>query len=345
MLVLVLWVLLALTVAASSLAIWVSRATSHAVALADQQRDQLNAIDTLETLKFLLASRPIRTGGLYMGSDAALMVEEWQRDPFGNFRSNFDPDDLALDNQRYSGRGTTHVMLQDETGLVSLQGIDRPQLAGVLEAFGQRPMNLDLLIDHLQEYSRVAAGSFRGRSLAAEYSARGLPAPPGRNLITPLEVVRIASWTGLEFARSPRWRDALTTLYTGPVNVNTAPRWLLPLLPGLDPDAAEKIIEHRRRDPMDGSLQIPESGQRLSPFAYRTLPGQIVRITLADPSDSVGLRYHLRLTPQLDQSSPWRVEMFYPVQVNTLEAADEIADIPEIAHPLFAQTPLSGSGD
>ena len=106
---LVLWVLLALTFTVSALALWVSQSTDLAVDQSNEIRAQSDRFATRETLKFLLATRPSRASGLYLGSEPRQLARTFQANPFVNMRARGSSSDLHYDGSKYRGLGETYL--------------------------------------------------------------------------------------------------------------------------------------------------------------------------------------------------------------------------------------------
>ena len=348
-LVLVLWMLLALTIAVSALAAWVSRTTDQAIVLSDARADQLAQTSSLETLKFLFATRPTRVGGLYLGPDPEVMVRQWRSDPFASYRDEYAPGDLPLDDRPVAALGDLVVSIQDEAGLMPLRIPDQSQLAALLAERGIAAFQRRTLIERLGDYRLVLPGSFDYSRLRAEYRARNAPPPPGRNLVAPGELLRIPGWPAEQAEGLASWQDLGSVLHSGRININTAPAALLRRLPDLDADQVDALLAERAQAPLSGGLAIPAIGggrsDSLDPFSYTNLPGDSFRITVRPAAGKRALRYHLRLLPQQEGDAPWRVEMHYPIPASPArprESENETAGLAPIPHPLFSASEAAG---
>ena len=337
-LVVVLWGLLALTIAVSALALWVARSTDQAIALADERAGQVERFSTRATLKYLLATRPTRVTGLYLGEDAAQLVARWRAEPFTNHRARGDAGDLAFDDRPYQGLGETLFSIQDEAGLQNLNAFREATLDAMLGTLGVDLTRRPTLMRRLQDYTDFRPG-FRPLGAAArDYDAAGRMAPPDRYLISPLEAYRVLGWNEQEALwQDSRWRDGTTVLEFGNLNLNTAPAWLLQAVGGFSAEIAERVVAERTHASFSGVEQAgARLGLELDPFDFRTLPSSNLRLTQWQPDSQRGFRYHVRLTPQADGREPWSIELAYPIAGPPAGVTRDPDLVRQARHPLLA---------
>lgn len=340
-LVVVLWTLLALSVSVSALALWVSRSTVHAVQQSDERRAQVARFSTRETLKFLLATRPSRASGLFLGNNPRQLAEAWRSDPMTNSRGSGANSDLHFDGTLYRGFGDALFDIQDEAGLLGLNQFDSDSLEGLLDEAGVSLIRRNRLVKRLRDYIDVAPNPSRD----AEYRISELPPPPGRFLLSSLEVRKILDWHH-EAALWDQldWAGHTSALVGGAINLNTAPEALLASLPGIGPRRAEVLTQARRRRPMTSvNAAARVLGIQFDPFSYRVLPSEVLRITLGDRFTERSLRYTVVLTGTASDarhgaSKPWRVGSVHPWPGADLDPTS--AQIVE--QPLFTPAPEPG---
>jgi len=314
-LVVVLWTLLALSVSVSALALWVSRSTVHAVQQSDERRAQVARFSTLETLKFLLATRPPRASGLFLGSNPHELAQAWRNAPLTNNRVASNRSDLHFDGTVYRGLEDTLFDIQDEAGLLGLNLFASDSLEGLLGQAGVPRTRRGRLVERLRDYIDFLPNPSRD----AEYRVSDLPQPPQRSLLSSLEVRNILDWRS-EQALWDRldWAGYTSTVVGGSINLNTAPEELLSSLPEIGPGRAELLSEARRqRSVTSVEAAARLLGSRLDPFSYRVLPSEVLRITLGDRFTERSLRYTVGLTgTSVDRhygaSKPWRIELVHP---------------------------------
>lgn len=317
-LVLVLWVLLALTIAASALAAWISRTTQQAVVMADERRGQVDRFSTLETLNYLLASRPRRIGGVYMGAGVDEMVATWRADPFAFHQAETSSDDLALDGRAYRGPGGVKFILQDEAGLINPNIFQEDWMLDLLARSGEPVTRRRRLLERLADFTEYRPGQGLVGVRGQDYRAAGLPPPPNRFLLAPLELVRVLDWDQVVARNPQQWQHWLSVHGGGSLNMNTAPPALLEAVPEITRDTAMRIVQMRQTRPFVNVREARErTGRVFNEFAFRTLPGEAVRVTIANSDRTRPWRYHWRATPQHDGGAPWAIELAYPLAGQT----------------------------
>ena len=345
-LVLVLWVLLALTIAASALAAWVARTTDQAVLLADERRGQIDVADTLETLKFLLATRPSRAGGLYLGPAPKALVSGWRRDPFEFHRAENGSKDLPLDGRHWRGLGEAGFTLQDESGLINAHAGDRGIITNVLDQWDISAIEARRLIDNLSAY----ISPFGNSTASLEYRAAGLPAPPQRYLLAPLEVANVLGWhelAGSDLARG--WSRRVSVLRGGAFNPNVAPLDVLELHPSIGRRRASRLLSERATRPFTSAQNVLQrTGVRLDPLQLVLVDGEVIRVELGVASSGVAWHYTLRLTSGSDGGRPWRLGNAHPISGEVIEHHSATSDgstrSARVEHPLFTPPPEHDSG-
>lgn len=332
-LVLVLWVLLALTVSVSALALWVSQSTDLAIDQSNEIRAQADRFATRETLKFLLATRPSRASGLYLGSEPRQLARTFQANPFVNMRARGSSSDLHYDGSKYRGLGDTTFAIQDEAGLIGVNLFDADDLEAVLGQLGVTFSKRNRLVQRLLEYKDYLPNPARD----AEYRASDRPPPPARNLLSELEVRLILEWE----ASDPAWDvqrllNYVTAFRGGSVNLNTAPKEVLSVLPAFGAMRADRVIEARQQGGLASLQAVGRLFNRdLDPLTYRFLPSDTLRVILGDGFTKRALRYTVRLTGSRSAARPWRVELVHPVRGADFDAAS--AQV--VAQPLLAESP------
>jgi len=336
-LVMVLWLLLAMTAGASALAAWVSRSLDQAQYMADETRARVDMHSTLETVKFLSATHPIRVGGISIATDPAEIRRSLSQDIGGYAMIESDAGDLAVDDRPYRGLGEALFSVQDELGLINPNAFDEMTMDAVLGRqgvpFTQRPV----LTSRLRDYTEFRPTRERRLGAGAEdYRVAGRRPPPNRYLITPLEVRQVLGWDEHDSLWEDHfWRDNTTVLAFGNLNLNAVPEPLLAALPGISEEAAGRLIAERRqrpfRSPDEASSRAGVPAVSDS-FAFTVLSDDNLRLTVWPQDHNRGFRYHLQLTPQADGRAPWRMRMAYPV--NGLNLDRETPQ--DVAHPLMA---------
>ena len=306
-LVVTLWVMVIVAIAAGYFAERVTRS----VELAKQSRQNIRAIldmaDTRAEILYRLSTTSLTEYGLGRGNMA-----------------------IGLDNRPYRGLGDTFLRLQDDRGLLNLNIAEDDRLRRLFGLLGVPPEQDDHLIDTLRDYIDADNLHRLNGAEKEEYLALDLPPPPNRNLITPWEAKRIIGWRDTpQLWQTGRLAD-LTTTQSFSLNPNTAPAEVLETLPGVSAEIAQAIIARRKLSPIvdarqfAGIASIPIS---LSEDMVLLWPGNSIRITQSARGLPWAIQYNITLTPN-GSEAPWRTD--YYSRVNTGRRDDALADIPEL---------------
>jgi len=340
-LVVVLWLLVAMAIAGALVVVWTRERVADAQRGRDASVDLIDAIGTRDTLLFLASTIPTTRAGLPAVAATPAEVAARRLDEFGGLDRSPRGRELPLDGTPLRGLGGVRLEVQDESGLVGLALLRPDGAAALLAAAGvsrRSQRGAEALADRLADY--VDADDLR-RLAGAEgrqYERAGLPAPPGRPLLSPAELHEVHGWHALEPAIRQAVIDFATTAYSGALNLNTAPA---PLLAAIARDCDEPCrarLAARRDSPFADGLQFEaETGARLPgdhAVDFRAAPSDSLRLTLSGRSGRAW-RMHVRLTPLADRTGPWTVEAAYRIP---RPPADD-APAP-IQSPLFTATPL-----
>lgn len=297
-LVLTLWVMVIVTLAAA----YFSEQVTNAVDLA--QKSRLNAQASID-----IAST--RAEVLYRLATTSLTVDGLGR---GNTL-------IALDNRPYRSVGGTVLRLQDTRGLLNLNQTPDDRLLRFLGLIGIAPEQRSRMIDTLRDY--VDPDKLRRLNGAEDedYRARGLAPPTNNNLTTPWEARRILGWRDApQLWQTSRFIELTTTGTALGLNPNTAPAQVLATLPGVTDSTAQALILRRREMPIQnpGELAalagIPEE---LLEMQIMVIPADSVRITQSVEGQSWAVQYTVSVTPN-SNTTPWRVDYYSRVDTEAV---------------------------
>lgn len=316
-LVLTLWVMVIVAIAAGYFAEHVARVIKLT------QQSQLNT-------QTLIATTGTRADILYRLSTTSM--SEYG---LGNTR-------IHLDNRPYHGLGDTQLQLQDDRGLLNLNAIDDNRLQRFLGLMGIANIQHRRFIDTLRDFTDADKLHRLNGAEDAQYRAMGLPLPANRNLITPWEVKRIITWrTAPALWKNNRLIELVSTSASVGLNPNTAPIEILRTLPGLTDKMAQMIIARRKLSPITSEAQITAiTGMSLhSPFGMGIIatPSNSIRVTLSALGLSWAMQYNITLTPN-DKHAPWRTD--YYNRINTPQRKNvKILPLPPRSNSAAAQAP------
>lgn len=234
---------------------------------------------------------------------------------------------IALDNRPYFGLGKTIVRLQDNRGLLNLNMADDGRLQRLLGLMNIPSEQHAQLIDKLRDFIDADKLHRLNGAEDEEYLALNLPPPPNRNLITPWEAKRIIGWRDFpQLWKNGRLAELTTTSLSFGLNPNTAPAEVLATLPGITEEIVQIVIAQRTLSPIINGGQfsaitsIPE--QHLD-MLISVMPSNAIRITQSAPGLSWSTQYNITLTPNGDDS-PWRTDYYSRISTNQLDKAQDI---------------------
>ncbi len=289
-LVLTLWVLVVVALAAGYFAERVSRSVDLAQQSNLNTRAMIDMASSRAELLYRLATTSITVHGL--GRDSAT---------------------LYLDNRPYQGLGKTIVQVQDNRGLLNLNAVEDERMQRLLGLLGipadQRPHLIDTWRDFTDDDD---LHRLNGAEKDA-YLARNLPPPPNRALISPWEAQAIMGWRDApQLWQYGRLAQLTTTSAVSGLNPNTAPPEILATLPGMTEDVAQRIYGRRQLFPINNLMQLADlSGLPIASFdeTVSLLPGNAMRITQSAPDLPWAIQYNVTLTPKSDDA-PWQIDYF-----------------------------------
>ena len=293
-LVLTLWILALITIAAGYFAERVVRTMDQAQRAQKKTQILHDIADSRAEILFRLGTTQLSLYGLGQGPD----------------------DSIALDNRPYRGAGKSIVRLQDNRGLLNLNLAGDDQIYRLLGILDTPAEYRGRLIDTLRDYIDNNSLKRLNGAEAPEYAAAGLPPPRNERLTTPFEPRRIMAWGSLQqLWADGRLANLTTTSNSVAMNPNTAPWEVLATLPGVTNEVARDIIARRQLIPFTNGDQIAQlSGVPPDKLFMQIilLPSDMVRVTHSVPGNPWALQYNVSLTPN-DDRAPWRIDYFYKV--------------------------------
>lgn len=306
-LVLTLWVLVIVAIAAGYFAERVARS----VELAQQSRQNTVAMidmaGTRAEILYRLGTTSMNAYGLGRGDTV-----------------------IGLDDRSYRGLGNTLVRLQDNRGLLNLNHPGDDRLQRFLGLLGIAAERRGHMIDTLRDFTDTDKLHRLNGAEDEEYLALNLPPPPNRNLITPWEVRRIIGWRNEPQLWQTRLVELTTTGLSGGLNPNTAPAEVLATLPGVTEEIAQVVIARRKLAPIINEWQLAEitalPAQQFTD-AVIAWPSNFIRITQSSQGLPWAVQYNIMLTPR-SADAPWRTD--YYSRTSTSRRDEMQTDTPEL---------------
>ncbi|WP_374602796.1 general secretion pathway protein GspK [Arenimonas sp.] len=310
-LLLVLATLVVLSLLAAAIAANVERAVAdQARANADFQA-RLETESTRATLLYLATSRRHTFGGQTI-DDAVVRsdgsVADWQP---GSDVPSYTPlgNEVRLDGSVYQGLGNARFALQDERGKISINFSDRRMLERWLEGRDVEPQQRQALLATLLDYQDPDEFTRLGGAEAPDYLEAGLPPPPNRTLLTPVELRRVMGWGPvLAGVSDAELVAAFTVSRTALVNINTADAGVLASMPGWNADIAERIIQSRASGPLPDTVTLRRLVAVMPADADSVIlyPGDTFTLTTWSSLGGAALHEQWQLTPMEEGGRPWR---------------------------------------
>lgn len=238
---------------------------------------------------------------------------------------------IELDSRSYRGLGNTLLRIQDNRGLLNLNLTDDDRLQRLLGLLGIPAEQRSHLIDTLRDFTDADNLHRLNGAEEKEYLALNLPPPANKNLITPWEARRIIGWRDApQLWQTGRLVELTTTGSSFGLNPNTAPAEVLATLPGVTEEIAQIIIARRKLSPIIDARQLAEiasiPAQQIEDL-IGVLPSNSIRITQSSRGLPWAIQYNIMLTPNSDDA-PWRTD--YYSRVNTVQRDEAQTNIPEL---------------
>lgn len=341
-LVAVLVALVVITLLASAVAVVSSRALAEAQAEADAFEGELAMIGTRDSVLYLLNTQRQTYGGLTVDEQVVWSVGQAiairPDDDFGD-STNFLPigNEIKLDGTPYIGLGTARFALQDDAGRYSPNWTYPVYRDGFLRVLGVSPDEAEMLDARRLDYQDPDDLYRLNGAEHEQYRTKGLPPPPNRTFVTPLELRRVLGWDKVLAPLDDAELMALVTVArTVAINVNTAPAKALRSLPGVDEATAQRIIDLRARVPHMLPWQFIQTFNLplddMEPLGMLAVSYGTLKLwhNAGGPARMV----HWTLTPTDEGGRPWRLD--YEIALPRDHNADsDMARAPET--PVFSQ--------
>jgi general secretion pathway protein K len=306
-LVLTLVVIVALSIMTEIMTRWVSAALNNAFSNREEVDAKRQIAEAEAISLYILGTRPFSFRGLEPSAAARrsssagpqMIVES---DPVSDY--------IRLDDHPY-WLGDAVIRFQDARGLINLNLGSYDDLYSLLGIFGVSADDRGPLVAKLQDYIDADSLTRLNGAEAPEYADAGREPPANAPLRTPWEVRRILDWdkAGELVREDSQWALLATTAPFDGFNVNTAPRALLSVMPGITEAGVDNIVRWRREHPIIGGRQfgivaglpIPQG-----PSRFLSFPTQTTLITFASPHLPLERRLAVRLTPE-SSNRPWAI--------------------------------------
>lgn len=337
-LVLTLVVILVLSLVTERMTSWVTTALDQALTNREEA-DAARELAGAEAVSvYLLASRPVS----YRGIELLTIAQQRVAVRAGFLEGPPTADNyIRLDNHPYH-LGDAVAQFQDARGLINLNLGSPDDLFALLGLFGVAAEDRGPLIDKLRDYTDPDSLRRLNGAEAREYEDAGREPPANAPLRTPWEVQRILDWDKVQEIgkEDSQWASLTTAAPVIGLNVNTAPREVLSLIPGVSREAVDAVIAWRRRQPIITALEFGQlTGLPVvdGPSRFAPYPSNSLVLTLATKQAPLERRISIRPAP-MAPDRPWIIDYDVVVPRAARSGAETTPDDLPISG-LFPATP------
>jgi hypothetical protein len=286
---------------------------------------QIDAMTLEARAAHLLATEPLRQGGLEIGGQRISRNVAFMGDaprippppvlrgaamPFGGLGSDGYGRLLDFDGRAYdarigpSGARRYRVAMQDVAGLLDVNRLSEEEVVGFLGAYGVSPLQARRLAATLRDFLDADDDVSFGGAERAAYRREGLRDPPNARVIARSGLFGALGWgdPAISGARLAMLGYLWAAGDEEPVrmNVNTASATALSAAFGLDARAAERAVAEREEawftslDDFSTRVGAPAPGDSFSIYSF---PARSVRLVIQDVSRVEALESVLVIAP------------------------------------------------
>ncbi|MBV1774732.1 general secretion pathway protein GspK [Burkholderiaceae bacterium DAT-1] len=207
---------------------------------------------------------------------------------------------IYADSRPYLAQSGAELRIQDEAGLLSVNGMDSSKIHDLLILFGRSGDVADHLADSLLDY-RDPTDLKRLNGAASEgYIAAGELLPAHQLLSFSEEIYRVLGWRSLRTSDTMPPPDWLLTSAKRALNPNTAPLEVLAAYDAIPPELAKRIIDRRQVEAITGAADmVPLVAKPLESIwlSYGFQVSARVRLDIWPKEVRWGKRYYLEIAP------------------------------------------------
>jgi general secretion pathway protein K len=326
-LVLTLWLLAILTIAASFFALWTERMIEQTRIAQQDIQGEIDMSSTQATVLYLFATQRYTFAGLLVPTalnpqpmsflsddDFAKLLEDPNYKGGSGQQFTYTPagGEIHLDDRVYQGQGMARFAVQDEGGLINLNSASEAMLSRLMGLLGIAAEWRSPLIAKLQDYTDFDDLHHINGAETYEYQQENLPPPTNRPLTTPWEVQNVMDWKKYpSLWKDGIWAQLTCVNYYGLPRANTAPNLVLQAAYGFNQEAAQRIVAAREIQPIYSEMDLERvSGMAIAvdPMDMVYFPSDQLRLTLWYNNATRIRQIHLQLTPYADEKKPWEID-------------------------------------
>ena len=340
-LIVVLILVVVLTLLAGMVALSGQQARDQAQAELDEFEGRVDMASTRDTFLFMMSTQRQTLAGVTTGQYTT--PPEMPLDDVDGLMVLPTGDEIRLDGRTYNGLGNARFSFQDDRGLISINWAESAIHSAYLNSLGARPERHAGYADKLEDYQDPDDLRHLDGAEREHYERAGLPGPSNQPLATPLELRRVMGWKDLLESRDDlSLLRTLTIARSAAFNINTAPAEVLALIPGMDAENAQRMVDARNQMPFT-SIYAAQSAFPLNAIPEDMLslfPNPSGNLILWDRRSGSRRLLHWTLSSVANGLPPWRID--YEIQLPRDEDPDQ-ALVTTPATPLFAAASPTGS--
>jgi len=316
----VLWLLAIISIVASIFAKWTYESIENAKKNRDNMQNLIDLHSTQAVVLYLLSTQQRNIAGIttYQKKPENLNLND-QFD-IGSFNLNTTGTEVRVDDRAYKGKGSIYFSLQDKAGLYNLNiaSFDESELARrpirrILANFTIPLESRNGLLDKLQDYIDDDDNHRINGAEKYHYKKKSLPPPANRRLFHPMEVYNIMDWDNQKYLwQNNLWGQLTTISFSGALNINTAPLFILKSFEGIDTEIAQKIITSRNKSPFSSMDSLSaligiNMADILNGTSVGFYPSRFIRISLWYQGGNFVRQIHIKITPTSNKKQPWYI--------------------------------------
>ena len=343
MLIAAIWFVALTAFAAIIISGWMSRSLTLATRLQERLAARQSLLNAQNEFEYRLVSGFLSPRGLEL-PEKEERTSAIAPDAVFGFQFAASTHYIALDDRPYR-MGSVVIRLQDDRGLITLNHPSPDTIGSLLSSYGVERGDRAVLIDRLLDYMGNSALQRLNGATAEDYKAAGRPPPRGAPLLTPWEALRVLSWDGYPALwREPGSLADLTTIGDAvQLNAQTAPAAVLATLPGMNADAAQRVVQYRQThlvQSLDELSAVAGVGIGVDPMAMMFFPADAMDVTIAAGPQPVVQQFRLQLTPIAKE--PFRVDYVVSRSVDpeTQKLVANPKDLPEFPQIVPSPRPM-----
>ncbi|MDM8564195.1 type II secretion system protein GspK [Candidatus Halobeggiatoa sp. HSG11] len=331
-----LWILAALTIAASYFALWTQKSVNIVQDMQADTQGEIDMYSTQTSITYLLITQKLNVAGLTVPKidDNIEEIEEIEVDEISSDSILPVGGEIKLDDRPYVGYGKAFFALQDKRGLIGINFADKNVISSLLGVLGVEPELRGPLVAKLQDYIDFDDLHRLNGAEDSHYKRLNLPPPINNYLTTSMECKNILDWSEQETLwKNNAFGQLTNTMFATYPNFNTAPALVLQAAYNLTTEHAQRIVATRKNSPVlsiDQLNQMTGTMVDVDPEELMIFPSTNLRLTIWYEGSKRMRQVHINLPLSLiSDKKPWEIDYYLDIPLLPI-----YTEIP----PIHAQT-------